>query len=304
MMQALVRAVVCALLLCAALGQPALAQAPRQDPAVERPADQQPAGAQIVLTQDASETREAFEGLLRRLPPSVGRVFRLDASLMRNPNYLSTYPALAAFLQKHPEIINNPGYYLENVTQQLWYPPEPRTPQSETINLWRNTIENVTIFMVFLSITGGVLWIVKSVLDWRRWSRTARVQAEVHNKLLDRFTANEDLLTYIQTPAGQKFLESAPLPVEHPTRPVGAPFTRILWSVQAGVVLATGGVGLLYVSGRVIEEVAQVLFAVGVLVLAVGVGFIVSAAAAFLLSQRLGLLPGAAGREHSDPTGA
>ena len=57
---------------------------------------------------------------------------------------------------------------------------------------------------------------------------------------MDRFTANEDLLAYMQTPAAQRFLESAPLSLEAPSRPVGAPLSRILWSVQVGVVLGAG----------------------------------------------------------------
>ena len=285
-----------------ALAHPAWAQQPpRPEIPVERPADRT---TQVVLAQDATETREELESILKRMPPSVGRVLRMDPSLMRNQAYLASYPALGNFLQQHPEIVNNPGYFLENVRIELWYPPSPRDRQSDVVNLWRNTIEGFTILIVFVVVSAGVLWIIKSVLDWRRWTRTSRVHAEVHNKLLDRFTANEDLLTYIQTPAGQKFLESAPLPLESPARPTWAPYTRILWSMQAGVVFAAAGIGLLFVSGRVIEEVSQLLFAVGVLALAVGAGFVVSAAASLLLSQRLGLLSDPATREHSGPTGA
>jgi hypothetical protein len=225
---------------------------------------------------------------------------------MRNPAYLQPYPALAAFLQQHPDVLNNPSYYLENVSMQLWYPPEPRDPRSDAIGMWRETIENVTILFVFLVVSAGVIWIIRSVLEYRRWYRTSKVQTEVHTKLLDRFTANDDLLAYIQTPVGRRFLESAPpLPVDAPAppAPVSAPFSRILWSVQAGLVLAAAGFGLLFVSGRVIPEVSEVFFAVGVLALAVGVGFVVSAAASLLLSQRLGLLGAGSAREHSGVTG-
>ncbi len=262
-----------------------------------------PAPQAVAIAQDARETREEFEGLLRRLPPSVGRVLRLDPSLMRNPAYLQPYPALATFLNQHPDVLNNPSYYLENVQMQLWYPPEPRDPRSDAISMWRNVIQDITMVFVFLIVASGLLWIIRSVLEYRRWLRTSRVQTEVHTKLLDRFTANEDLLAYIQTPVGRRFLESAPIPVEAPARPVGAPYTRILWSLQAGLVLAAAGFGFLFVSGRVIDEVAQVFFAVGVLALAVGVGFVVSAAASLLLSQRLGLLDAGSAREHSGASG-
>jgi uncharacterized membrane protein len=75
--------------------------------------------------------------------------------------------------------------------------------------------------------------------------------------------------------------------------------SRILWSVQVGVVLGAGALGLLFVSNRVIDEVAQPLFAIGVLALAIGAGFVVSAGASFLLSRRLGLFePPVTPREH------
>ena len=272
---------------------------------VERTQVPVPTQQTVAIAQDARETREEFENMLRRMPPSVGRVLRLDPSLMRNPAYLQPYPALAAFLQQHPDVVNNPAYYLENVSLQLWYPPEPRDPRSDAIGMWREVVENTSMMVVFLIVATGLLWIIRSVLEYRRWQRASKVQAEVHSKLMDRFTANEDLLAYIQTPVGRRFLESGPLPAEAPApaRPVGAPYMRILWSVQAGLVLAAAGFGLLFVSGRVIDEVAQVFFAVGVLALAVGVGFVVSAAASLLLSQRLGLLGAGSAREHSGVTG-
>ena len=57
-------------------------------------------------------------------------------------------------------------------------------------------------------------------------------------------------------------------------RAVGAPVNRILWSVQAGVVLAAGGLGLWFAKASVIEEAAQALNVVAVLAIALGVGFV------------------------------
>jgi hypothetical protein len=271
------------------------AAAAAQQP-VERAGPQQ--STPVTVSQDARQSRQEFEAILKRLPPAVGRVLRMDPSLMRNQSYLTTYPTLAAFLQQHPEIINNPGYYLENVNAYLWEPPQPPDARAEAIRMWRDVIQMIAIGTMFFVITGGVLWLVRSALEHRRWQRSFKMQSEVHNKLLDRFTANEDLLAYIQTPVGRRFLESAPLPVTTSAAPPAAPFNRILWSGQVGLVLMAGAVGLLLVSRRAIEEAAQVLFAGGVLALALGVGFVASAAASLLLSQRLGLMAPAP-REHS-----
>jgi len=61
-------------------------------------------------------------------------------------------------------------------------------------------------------------------------------------------------------------------------------------SLQAGVVLAIAGLGVLLVSLRFVDEPAQFFFVVGIVTMALGVGFIVSAGAAYGLSRKLGLL--------------
>jgi hypothetical protein len=275
-------------------GSPSFAQQERV-PAVE----QQTPAPVLAQDNDARETRERFENILRRLPPAVGRVLKTDPMLMSNETYLATYPALAAFLRQYPEVRHNPAYYLANVNQEFWDPPRERDPRDVAISLWRDTMQVFAVFSGFVVVTLSLIWIVRTLVEYRRWFRVSKVHAEVHNKLLDRFTSNEDMLAYIQTPAARRFLESAPLPIDG-ARPVGAPVNRILWSVQAGIVLASGALGLLFISTRVIDEVAQPIFGVGVLALTVGIGFVVSAAGAFLLSRRLGLFdPGAPPREHS-----
>jgi hypothetical protein len=145
-------------------------------------------------------------------------------------------------------------------------------------------------FGAFLVVTGVVVWIIRLIVLQRRWNRMSKVQFDTHAKLLDRFTSNEDLLAYVQTPAGRRFLEATPIPIEEQPRAIAAPLSRILWSVQAGVVLAAGGLGLMYVSSRFTDEPAQFFMVTGVITIALGVGFMISAAAAYVLSRRLGLM--------------
>jgi len=290
-----------------ALSVPALASArQREKVPVERP-DTAQASPQVFVNQDqdARETREKLEELIKKLPPAVGRVLRTDPSLLGNESYLAPYPALAAFLKQHPEVRSAPGFFFEHIgPMEFWTPSPPETRELQAIRVWRDIFEFFAISGVFIAVSGALIWIIRTLVEHRRWQRASKVHTEVHNKLMDRFTANEDLLTYMQTPAGRRFLESAPLSLDAPARPVGAPFSRILWSVQVGVVLAAGGLGLLFVSNRVLEEVAQPLFAIGVLALAVGAGFVVSAGASFLLSRRLGLFePATPPREHVDTAG-
>jgi hypothetical protein len=239
----------------------------------------------------AEETRRDLENLLRQYPPSLPRILRLDPSLLGNPAYLQPYPALAAFLAQHPEIGHNPGYFLAQYDGNSGEPRFRETAQERGINMWREAIQGLTIGTVLLAIGSGVIWLIKTLIDYRRWSRLSKIQTDVHNKLLDRFTSNEDLLAYIQTPAGKRFLESAPIPIESP-RSIGAPLGRILWSAQAGAVLTVLGIGLEIVASSALEEVAPPLAAFGAVVIALGVGFLVSAILAYILTRRFGLLNG------------
>jgi hypothetical protein len=61
--------------------------------------------------------------------------------------------------------------------------------------------------------------------------------------------------------------------------------------VQAGVVLAALGLGLRYAQSNVPEEIVPAFTVLGVIVMAIGLGAVVSAAIAYFLSARLGLLP-------------
>jgi hypothetical protein len=243
----------------------------------------------LVSSQDADETRRQLEDVLKAYPPSLPRVIRLDPNLVNNESYLQPYPALAAFLMQHPEVKHNPAFFFAQYGDGSGYYRE--TAQDRAINMWRSTIEGFTIGTVILAIASGVIWLIKTMIDHRRWSRMSKIQTEVHNKVLDRMQSNEDLLAYIQTPAGKRFLESAPIPMESP-RSIGAPFGRILWSAQAGAVLTVLGLGITLVSQTTVEEVAPPLAAMGAIVGAMGIGFLVSAVLAYALTRRFNLMPG------------
>jgi hypothetical protein len=107
---------------------------------------------------------------------------------------------------------------------------------------------------------------------------------------MDRFSANEELLAYVKSPAGSKFLESSPIALDTAPRSFGAPLTRIFRSLQAGLVLVAGGIGLLAVRSQSSNPVTEPLHAFGIVAIALGLGFVISAIISFLLSRRLGLL--------------
>jgi hypothetical protein len=290
MPSALSRAALAVLLVCGASVVPAAGQpqGERRAPAQPaQPAQAPPPGSRLVVDRmDAEATRRELMDVLRGHPPSVGRVLKLDPSLLQNESYLEPYPQLRAFLAEHPEIHQNAAYYLEPV-RGIGEDYTPPTPNQRMLENFLAGLAGLTAFAVGI---GTLIWLIRTVLDHRRWNRLSKIQAEVHTKLMDRFSSNEELLTYVQTPSGRRFLESGPSPLQEAMPAMSAPFARILWSVQAGAVLLVTGLGLLFLSGRAIPEVSDFFYIAGCLATALGAGFIVSAAAAYVLSRRLGLL--------------
>ena len=260
------------IVLTALLAGEAAGQATTPQPPVE-PLPSPEAQAVEVRTEEAFEVRQELRDVLALYPTTLTDVVQLDPVLLTDNTFLEPYPALAAFLVDHPEVVHNPIYFFGSPYQSS--------------GLW----EPLTAFLVFLTMVGLLTWLIRTLIDYRRWNRLSKVQTEAHSKLLDRFTANEDLLAYIKTPAGQRFLESAPISLGTEAPAVGAPTNRILWSVQAGLVLALGGFGLHFAIPRLTDEgAADGLYVMGTLAIGLGIGFVLSAVASLIISNRLGLL--------------
>ncbi len=232
------------------------------------------------------ELRNQFSALLRERPPEVATILELDPSLLSDDAFLAKYPEVAKFVAAHPEVRHNPRFYLGE-----FHPNDRRTALEDIF-------EGLSIFSVFALVAFALAWTIRTIIEQKRWNRLSRTQSEVHNKILDRFSTSAELLDYIKTPAGSKFLESAPIPLHTEGAPQNAPLTRVMWSVQIGIIVAAASLGMLLVSGRFDKDSAQGLAALGMIGLSVGVGFIASAAVSLFLSRRLGLMqpPQASGR--------
>lgn len=245
----------------------------------------------LIDQPDAKKIRDELSGLLDRYPPALRDALGADPTLLGNESYLTAYPALSAFLSAHPEVARDSLFYLDRYRQHT--APEDRSPAME---IWRDIANGVGVFGGFGIAAGMIIWLTRTVIDSRRWNRMAKVQSEVHLKLLDRFSNNEELMTYVQSPAGSRFLQSAPISLDVPQRSVGAPLSRILLSMQGGIVLLAGGIGLLFVAARLtVPDAAQPLQALGVVAIALGLGFVASAAMSYLISHRLGLIESSRG---------
>ena len=144
--------------------------------------------------------------------------------------------------------------------------------------------------VVAISLPGLFGWMAWVIFSNIRRYKIARYQAEVHSKLLEKFGRSEELLAYLESDAGKRFLESASIEQARTN-----PFARILGAVQAGLILTLAGIALLFLRSRV-PDAAEGFLVCGALAVAIGVGFVLSAGASYALSKSFGLLPGTAAR--------
>jgi hypothetical protein len=283
---------------------PAQAQtqtAPRRLIAIQAPSTPAPTGLDL---RRAEDLRNELRELMRQYPPALGRVLKLDSSLMTNADYLAPYPSLAAFLQAHPEVARYPDYFLNFIGEGGWADPldaESRV-RIQAVQAQGRMLESLTIMTVVGAIVLGVLWLARLFVSHRRWIRATRMQSELNNRLLERLGNNEQLLAYLQSQPGHQ-LTTVPVVSDLASPAEAAPFGRILWAVQAGLVSSSAGIGLLIIKQYVLEEAGLMLLTFGVLAIALGAGFALASYASYILSQRFGLLDGPRGGS-GDTSGA
>jgi len=141
-----------------------------------------------------------------------------------------------------------------------------------------------TISFTFCFLTWIILTSIRRVM-------TARAQSAVQEKLFARIDSAESLAALTSTESGRLFLESLTLEKPEPT----SPHRRILNGIQAGVILTTFGLALMYLHHVKVTDGPELLvFGTGAL--GIGVGFLIAAALSLGLSRSLGLIGNDAGR--------
>ncbi|HME56915.1 MAG TPA: hypothetical protein VKF63_01145 [Terracidiphilus sp.] len=273
-----------------------------------KPAAAAPTNQDLQREADAmAATQEQLIKLLR-LSPTLTSVVAHDPSLLSNQEYVSrNNPQLAQFLAAHPEVVRNPEFYLfthlngqggrrdQALQRAVW--PELTQSENNAINSY-NPNSSLRIVMDFLGpllgvsvFFGALIWLIRSFMENRRWSRIFKLQSEVHGKLIDKFSSSQELAAYMETEAGRRFLEAAPIPVgfEQEKRVPNA-LARVLTPLQIGIVLVLLGLGC-YLLRAASTETNIPMLVLGTLTLMPGLGFIISAGVTWVLAGRLGLMP-------------
>ncbi|HEY2468456.1 MAG TPA: hypothetical protein VGI45_11565 [Terracidiphilus sp.] len=266
-------------------------------------ADNPPAAASAAPVPNDREVAETQTELIRllRLSPTLTTVVSHDPSLLSNQEYVArNNPQLAAFLAAHPDVARNPEFYLfshlkhsdgepdEALERAVW--PDVYRQQPEQSG-WYRFWDSLVPLLAFVVALIAILWLARVFVENRRWNRIFKMQSDVHTRLIDKFTSNQELATYMQTEAGRKFLEAAPIPVAfEQNQRVPSAVGRVLTPLQTGIVMVLLGIGLLSLQ-HVGPDTQIPMRILGIVVLMPGIGFIISAGVSWLLASRLGLMP-------------
>jgi len=144
--------------------------------------------------------------------------------------------------------------------------------------------DNLTVAIVLTAcacIFGWCVWVL--AVNIRR-SRTSKRITDLHARLLDRFTGNQDLIAFLDGESGRRYFEALESDLKDP-------LSRLLNGIQLGIVLAFLGISLVAVRATQTDEIARnALLLVGVPAIAIGIGFLLSSAISHHLTKSWGLL--------------
>jgi hypothetical protein len=137
------------------------------------------------------------------------------------------------------------------------------------------------IMLLFLAMFATIGWTVYLAADMSKRQRRMKVQAELHGRLLDKFSSAHEVVEFLQTPSGAQFVGDISSDREEPA-------SGILRSAHRGIILvivAIGCLGLTVPYGWRDNP----LLVMGVILLCLGIGFLLSAAVSHRLLRTLGL---------------
>ncbi len=155
-----------------------------------------------------------------------------------------------------------------------------------------SSAEAIAPMIIMPGMFAMIAFIVWVVVNNRRRKDIMQAQTEMQTKLLDKFGSAQELAEYLSSEAGQKFLTSATI---EQTKPHG----RILGGMTAGIVMMFFGGAFHSLRGLLPNSGSLEGFTIaGTIFAALGLGFLFSTIAAYVLSKSWGLFNG--NSKHSD----
>ena len=121
-------------------------------------------------------------------------------------------------------------------------------------------------------------WVVWVILEWRKMRNKSKLQS----KIVDKFSTAQELSDFLQSQEGSRFLNFLRFNGR-------APREKILSSLSKGIILSFLGIAIIVIGSLFAEEM-RYFIAFGIVLIAIGVGFLVSTKISYNLSKKWGII--------------
>jgi hypothetical protein len=155
-------------------------------------------------------------------------------------------------------------------------------------------VEPLAVLGIFVGIPMVLASIYRTHLQHVQLMKTLQLKAEANARMLDRFGSDAAFLEFLKSDAQQHMFD-----VKLPDPKVPAPYMRMLTAIQISFLLLAAGLACLYVRGFMFERDQQAFLFLGTMGVALGIGSLLSAVAAFVVARMWGTLQRNEANAHS-----
>ena len=136
------------------------------------------------------------------------------------------------------------------------------------------------IMFIFVGIPMVLGWIYRTHLQHVLFMKVVQLKAEANARLLDRFGSDGAFLEYLKSDASHQMFD-----VTLPEPRLPAPYMRMLTAIQVSFLLLAAGGACLYIQRFMYAGDRDSFLFLGTLGVALGLGSLLSAAAAFIVAR-------------------
>jgi len=135
--------------------------------------------------------------------------------------------------------------------------------------------EEFIIVPVMMTFFG---WFFHLVLRWRQ----SKYRLNIQLKLIDKISSSDDLMKFVSTGAGEKFISSSNFETLSSKN-------KIMSAIYKGIIFSMVGLALFLIK-NVALETAPVFLIFGAISLAIGLGYIIATIVSLSMAKKLGMM--------------
>ncbi|MCA1636843.1 MAG: hypothetical protein LC768_00645 [Acidobacteria bacterium] len=145
-------------------------------------------------------------------------------------------------------------------------------------------MEDLSPIVIGVVLTLATAWVLTVVVKAFKEKSILRTRAELYSRLLDKFGSGNEFAEYLESETGRQFVEEI-------TVQGAAPTSKILGSIQKGVIMTLIGLGMIVLANVFFGgDLFNVVATGGTIALMLGVGFLISTFISYHLSKSWGLI--------------